>query len=296
MGSKVSPTFANLFMENFENKWVYTYPLQPLVWYRYIDDIFAIWTHSENELKQFIEHLNNVHTTIKFTAEYSKSHLNFLDTTVKKDTDDTLYTTLYTKPTDTHTYLHYTSAHPTHQKRSGPYSQLVRVRRICKKQEDFLLNSKKILQYYKQRGYPSHLLDEALDKAKQLDRKILLIPKDPDTTQSQSPDELIMVVTYNPANPDVKNILDNNWNIINGSKNLKPITQQKDNLGTTKTSKSQKQTGQSKTTTNAHKSRDFWQKSSSMCIHKKHHMHILSKNKYKWDSEKHHNKKNIPHS
>ncbi len=63
--------------------------------------------------------------------------MDFLDTTVKVDTDGSLYTTLYTKPTDTHTYLHYTSAHPSHQKKSGPYSQLVRVKRICTKQSDY---------------------------------------------------------------------------------------------------------------------------------------------------------------
>ena len=32
MGSRVSPTFANLFMEEFEEQNVYTYPHQPLRW------------------------------------------------------------------------------------------------------------------------------------------------------------------------------------------------------------------------------------------------------------------------
>ncbi len=31
MGSKVSPTVANLSVEDFENKYVYTYHLQPLI-------------------------------------------------------------------------------------------------------------------------------------------------------------------------------------------------------------------------------------------------------------------------
>ncbi len=61
MGSKSSPTFANLFMEDWESKWVYTYPLAPLIWHRYIDDVFMIWTHGVEELKKFIEHLKSVH-------------------------------------------------------------------------------------------------------------------------------------------------------------------------------------------------------------------------------------------
>ncbi len=41
MGSRVSPMIANLSVENFEIKFVYTYHLQPLIWLRYIDDIFS---------------------------------------------------------------------------------------------------------------------------------------------------------------------------------------------------------------------------------------------------------------
>ena len=44
---------------------------QPLVWWCYIDDIFMIWEHGEEELQKFLETLNCYHSTIKFTAEYS---------------------------------------------------------------------------------------------------------------------------------------------------------------------------------------------------------------------------------
>ncbi len=44
---------------------------------------------------------------------------------------------------DTHTYLHYSSAHPPHQKKSGPYSQLVKTKRICTRNADHLVNPEK---------------------------------------------------------------------------------------------------------------------------------------------------------
>ena len=44
----------------------------PLVWYRYIDNIFMLWQHGEKELKKFLEILNSYHLTIKFTANYSR--------------------------------------------------------------------------------------------------------------------------------------------------------------------------------------------------------------------------------
>ena len=46
--------------------------ISPLVWYRYIDNIFMLWQHREKELKKFLEILNSYHLTIKFTANYSR--------------------------------------------------------------------------------------------------------------------------------------------------------------------------------------------------------------------------------
>lgn len=45
MGTRVAPTFANIFMAHFEATHVYTYPLQPVLWLRFIDNIFLLWTH-----------------------------------------------------------------------------------------------------------------------------------------------------------------------------------------------------------------------------------------------------------
>ena len=45
MGTKMAPSYANLFMTRFEGKYVYTYPVQPKLWKRFIDDIFLIWSH-----------------------------------------------------------------------------------------------------------------------------------------------------------------------------------------------------------------------------------------------------------
>ncbi len=121
MGSMVSPTVANLSIENFENTHLYNYHVQPSIWLRYIDDIVLVWSHSREELDSFIQHLNAAHPTLKFTAHIHNKSIDFLDMNVKVDTDGGLYTILFTKPMDTHTYLHYTSAHPPHQKKSGAY-------------------------------------------------------------------------------------------------------------------------------------------------------------------------------
>ena len=77
-------------------------------------------------LINFINYLNSVASSIKFTHEISTHSVNFLDTTVLKDNQGNIITDVYQKPTDTHPYLHRTSAHRPHLKRSIPYSQPLR--------------------------------------------------------------------------------------------------------------------------------------------------------------------------
>ena len=50
MGTAAAPNYANLFMDRFETK--------ALIWLRFIDDIFMIWTHGEDNLNEFIKYLN----------------------------------------------------------------------------------------------------------------------------------------------------------------------------------------------------------------------------------------------
>lgn len=52
--------------------------LQPRLWGRYIDDVLLVWDHGEAEHTKFVEHLNSVHTTFKFTDEHSLKQASFL--------------------------------------------------------------------------------------------------------------------------------------------------------------------------------------------------------------------------
>lgn len=65
MGTRVSPTFANIFMANFEGEHVYAYPHQPTSWLRFIDDIFMLWDHGHIHLNNFFQHINQVHHQIQ---------------------------------------------------------------------------------------------------------------------------------------------------------------------------------------------------------------------------------------
>ena len=77
---------------------------------KYIDDIFFLWEHGEEKLRSFINDINENHPTIKFTAEWSKTSINFLDVTVSI-AEGIIETDLYVKPTDSHQYLLSSSCH-----------------------------------------------------------------------------------------------------------------------------------------------------------------------------------------
>ncbi|XP_042859141.1 uncharacterized protein LOC122245261 [Penaeus japonicus] len=112
IGASVSVAIAEIFVHasiEMKRKKLVT---QPSVFYRYIDDIFGIFTGTEAELLEYHEELNKIHPDLKFTVEYSKKELPFLDTMVYLDDQGNVQTTVYHKPSNTHQYLHFQSCHP----------------------------------------------------------------------------------------------------------------------------------------------------------------------------------------
>ena len=117
-------------MGDLEEKLLKDFNKKPLARWRYADDNFMLWEHGEKELEKFLEFLNCYHPTIKFTANYLREEINFLDVSARKKNDQ-LVTGLYIKPKDTHQYLHASSCHVYHSKKSTPYSQALHLNRIC---------------------------------------------------------------------------------------------------------------------------------------------------------------------
>ena len=116
-------------------------------------DIFLIWTHGMESLKEFILHLNTVHPTLKFTSVISSKEIAFLDLTIYF-TDDKLCTRLYTKDTDRHMYLNFHSKHPLNLKRSIPYSQFLRLKRIHSESHFLIQSEINLYWYFIWREYP----------------------------------------------------------------------------------------------------------------------------------------------
>ena len=123
MGTPMAVNYANIFLEKLELKMLDDYEkktnLRPLIWIRYIDDIFFIWNNGEDSLKDFIKFCNNyssatkMSSNIRYESSSSKESVEFLDVTVKI-VDNKIQTSLFTKKTDAHLYLTTNSCHPAH--------------------------------------------------------------------------------------------------------------------------------------------------------------------------------------
>ncbi len=145
-----------------------------------------------------------------------------LDSRIIKDQSGKLYTTLYSKSTNTHSNLHFASCHPHHKKTGGPYSQQLQVKRICAKDTVFETHSQNILSHYKRRNLPEQLLQDHLDKVRLIPRCQLLTINEESETPNESP--LVYVSTYHPQNPPVKDILKKNWPTLLIDPNLQCIS------------------------------------------------------------------------
>ena len=122
-------------MNRLEQDFLSLQHVQPLLYTRYMDDVFFIWTHGEDQLKSLYDAFNSFHPTIRLTMDYSAESVSFLDTRISIQ-DQQLVTSLHRKPTDNLTMLHCSSFHLRHVKKAIPYGQALRIHRICSNEDD----------------------------------------------------------------------------------------------------------------------------------------------------------------
>ena len=223
MGSKCSPSYANLFMGDFEEKFIYPkIKNKSACYYRFIDDIFMIWTGTKEELLRFFQDINLQHQSIKFDYSYSTSEISFLDTVVFKNKLNTLSTKLYTKPTDRSAYLHQKSYHPKSLKDNIPFGQALRVKRICTEVEDLDQALSELKDKFLQRGYKEYAVSEQIEKVKSIERKEILTKK-----KTKKSSKIHFPVTYNTNLPTIKKAIDKNWNILSINREMSDIFNEK---------------------------------------------------------------------
>jgi len=164
MGTKCAPNYTNIFMRRFEEKFIYPkINGLSILYLKYIDDIFLVWTSSKESLQSFLQSINQQHPSIKFEAQMSNKEINFLDTTIYIKNNH-LLTKLYSKPTDRQSYLHNNSYHPNATKRGIPFSQALRMKRICSEMSELTINLNTLKSTLKSHGYHECTIQTQFDK------------------------------------------------------------------------------------------------------------------------------------
>ena len=153
MGSRLGPNYGCLFMEHVENKsslntWERNQPCAKTL-------STTLWVPLRDEIEDFLTYVNGFNPSLNFTWIISDVLLPFRDLCLKPVSDH-LLTSIHYKETDIHSYLNYTSSHPARCKNSIPYSQFLRLRRICSEENDFKNKSKEMASFFRNRDNPSN--------------------------------------------------------------------------------------------------------------------------------------------
>jgi hypothetical protein len=162
MGSSLSPIFADIFMEDFEERTLLSAPYKPRLWLRYVDDTFVIWPHDQPKLDSWLESLNNISPSIRLTMEKEiNNKLPFLDVCVER-IGNTLSTSVFRKSTHTGQYLNFNSNHPKHVKIGIAKCLFSRAGKICSTHDAKLIEFDRINKDLRDSGFPEPIIKKAI--------------------------------------------------------------------------------------------------------------------------------------
>ena len=106
---------------------------------------------------------------------------------------NSITTDLYIKETDTHQYLHANSCHTHHTKKSIPYGQALRIRRIVSDDQIFEKRCDDLESWLVKRGHESKMVANEIRKAKGKDRDELLMS---DSNKLDQVNRLNLILRY----------------------------------------------------------------------------------------------------
>ena len=145
MGTSCGPSVANLYLYLMEKNWLEVN--NPLVYYRFIDDIFIIDKQlNKQELKDQFPNL-----TLNIVSD---KKVQFLDLNIKiNKIKNKLEFSQFIKPTNSFQYLRTSSNHPNSIFKNIPKALFIRIRRICSDYSEYLAESRDLILKLMSRGY-----------------------------------------------------------------------------------------------------------------------------------------------
>lgn len=189
----------------------------------YNDDILLVWRQDVAPIQRFLEYLNSNDCNLKLTGQWDPVSVNFLDITLRGNpTTGKVETSLYRKPTAGNTLLHADSYHTPHTIAAVPYGELIRARRSCSENCDFIVEKEVIKNRLRRIGYKDKMLEKAEKPINGVVRLDLLKDKDPnsDTVVNSS---LVFSTPYNKDLNEIRKIIFKHVPILNSNDKLSTV-------------------------------------------------------------------------
>ncbi|XP_072152535.1 uncharacterized protein [Bemisia tabaci] len=178
MGGPISPIMADIFMDKYDhrictsNKWA----SKILCYFRYMDDIFAVWLGTDRELSIFHNEINDLHPNLRFKLEVGGKTLNFLDLTIRVENRKIKFG-IYRKQCFTDAIIPNNSYHPWPQKMAGFHSMLNRLTTIPLEKEEYERELTTILNIATNNGYQKRDIFHLLHRKQQEKRDRMIYGK-----------------------------------------------------------------------------------------------------------------------
>ena len=159
MGSPLGPTIANFVLDETETRLLQQQlNSAPKVYFRYVDDIFAIF-NNEADSMEFLDRLNSQHKNLPFTMEKSINTLPFLDMELKIHNNN-LQSWIWRKPTHNGVFLNFKAICPLKWKSNLISCMLNRAKNICSDCHLFKNEVEKLRSMFCNNGCPNYFFDK----------------------------------------------------------------------------------------------------------------------------------------
>lgn len=169
-GNPLAPIIADLWMQKIEEKLNKFSTNKPLIWLRYVDDVFCLFTISQNKIEDFHTRINKWHNNLRFTLEpESDNSIHFLDVLVTIK-EHKITTSLYRKPTHTGLYMLWDSNQNRRYKLGLIKTLVIRIYRICSSKEIIEKELNLLRTTLTDNGYPSHIIRRGIAEGETLIR------------------------------------------------------------------------------------------------------------------------------
>jgi reverse transcriptase-like protein len=195
MGSSAAPPVAILVVNGMEVQNLD--PTFPVIWTRYIDDIFLIFD-DKTKMDAFLQNYNNMHPSIKVNWKIGKS-VEYLDIGIQLDSNNNIITYPFQKPMSIFQYIPFQSFHKPDQKLNWITAELERFWFISSQFHHFNQVCYLFWHRLRQRGYPSHIIAKIFNNFKfsHWDGHQKLFPQKPQPSTQQH--TFFLKLEYNPT-------------------------------------------------------------------------------------------------